>query len=60
MLSWPANHADADRPVDELLAMARLGVLDEQQGYRAGPIFLRCPIANWSRRTSRPSASSLG
>ena len=34
-------------PVDELLTMARLGVLDEQQGYRDGPIFLRCPIASW-------------
>jgi crotonobetainyl-CoA:carnitine CoA-transferase CaiB-like acyl-CoA transferase len=47
VLSWPANHADADLPVDELLTMARLGVLDEQQGYRDGPIFLRCPIASW-------------
>ena len=27
--------------------MARLGVLDEQQGYRDGPIFLRCPIGSW-------------
>ena len=43
VLAWPANHADADLPVDELLTMARLGVLDEQQGYRDGPIFLRCP-----------------
>lgn len=48
LLSWPANHADADRPVDELLAAARLGVLDEQQGYREGPVFLRFPIGNWS------------
>jgi crotonobetainyl-CoA:carnitine CoA-transferase CaiB-like acyl-CoA transferase len=47
VLAWPANHEDADRPVDELLTMARLGVLDEQQGYRDGPIFLRCPIASW-------------
>jgi crotonobetainyl-CoA:carnitine CoA-transferase CaiB-like acyl-CoA transferase len=47
VLSWPMNHADADLPVDELLALARLGVLDEQQGYRDGPIFLRCPIASW-------------
>src|SRR3954471_15343973 len=47
VLSWPANHADADLPVDELLTMARLGVLDEQQGYRDGPIFLRCPIGSW-------------
>ena len=47
VLSWPANHPDADLPVDELLAMARLGVLDEQQGYHDGPLFLRCPIASW-------------
>ncbi|HXY91828.1 MAG TPA: CoA transferase [Acidimicrobiia bacterium] len=48
VLSWPANHADADRPVDELLAAARLGVFDEQYGYRDGPIFLRVPIGNWA------------
>ena len=47
MLSWPANHPEADMPVDELLALARLGLLDEQQGYRDGPIFLRCPIGSW-------------
>jgi crotonobetainyl-CoA:carnitine CoA-transferase CaiB-like acyl-CoA transferase len=47
VLSWPANHADADRTVDELLAAARLGVLDEQCGYRQGPVFLRVPIGNW-------------
>src|SRR5690348_10524469 len=28
VLAWPANHEDADLPVDELLTMARLGVLD--------------------------------
>ena len=33
--------------VDELLALARLGLFDEQQGYRDGPIFLRCPIGSW-------------
>jgi crotonobetainyl-CoA:carnitine CoA-transferase CaiB-like acyl-CoA transferase len=48
VLSWPANHADADRAVDELLAAARLGVLDEQYGYREGPVFLRVPIGNWA------------
>jgi crotonobetainyl-CoA:carnitine CoA-transferase CaiB-like acyl-CoA transferase len=47
VLSWPANHPDADRPVDELLAAARLGVLDEQYGYRDGPVYLRFPIGNW-------------
>ena len=30
VLAWPANHPDADRPVDELLAMARLGICDHQ------------------------------
>ena len=29
VLGWPANHPDGDQPTDELLAMARLGVLDE-------------------------------
>jgi crotonobetainyl-CoA:carnitine CoA-transferase CaiB-like acyl-CoA transferase len=48
LLSWPTNHVDADLPVEELLAMARLGVLDEQQGHREGPVFLRFPIGNWS------------
>src|SRR3954469_25780139 len=47
VLAWPTNHAGADLPADELLTMARLGVLDEQQGFRDGPIFLRCPIASW-------------
>ena len=55
MLSWPANHPEADMPVDELLTLARLGVLDEQQGYRDGPIFLRCPHRELvARRTSAP------
>ena len=48
VLSWPANHADADRPVDELLAAARLGIFDEQYGYRDGPVYLRVPIGNWA------------
>ena len=48
VLSWPANHADADRPVDELLAAARLGIFDEQYGYREGPVYLRVPIGNWA------------
>ncbi|MCU4186828.1 CoA transferase [Acidiferrimicrobium sp. IK] len=48
VLSWPANHPDADRPVDETLAMARLGVFDEQLPWmRSGPTFLRFPIGSW-------------
>ncbi len=48
VLSWPVNHPDADRPVDELLAMARLGICDEQQPVRRdGPLFVRFPLGNW-------------
>jgi crotonobetainyl-CoA:carnitine CoA-transferase CaiB-like acyl-CoA transferase len=48
VLSWPANHPDADRPVDETLAMARLGIFDEQLPWlRGGPTFLRFPIGSW-------------
>ncbi|MFI5043119.1 MAG: CoA transferase, partial [Acidimicrobiales bacterium] len=48
VLSWPANHPDADRPVDETLAMARLGVFDEQLPWqRGGPTFLRFPLGGW-------------
>ena len=38
VLSWPANHPDADRPVDETLAMARLGIFDEQLALAARPV----------------------
>jgi crotonobetainyl-CoA:carnitine CoA-transferase CaiB-like acyl-CoA transferase len=48
VLSWPANHPDADRPVDETLAMARLGVFDEQPAWlRDGPTYLRVPLGSW-------------
>jgi crotonobetainyl-CoA:carnitine CoA-transferase CaiB-like acyl-CoA transferase len=47
VLAWPANHALAGAPVDELLTMARLGLLDEQQGHRDGPVYLRFPLGNW-------------
>jgi crotonobetainyl-CoA:carnitine CoA-transferase CaiB-like acyl-CoA transferase len=48
VLSWPANHPDADRPVDELLAMARLGVCDEQMPVRRdGPVYVRFPLGSW-------------
>jgi crotonobetainyl-CoA:carnitine CoA-transferase CaiB-like acyl-CoA transferase len=48
VLSWPANHVDADRPVDELLAMARLGICDEQLAVRRdGPVFIRFPLGSW-------------
>jgi crotonobetainyl-CoA:carnitine CoA-transferase CaiB-like acyl-CoA transferase len=48
VLSWPANHPDADRPVDELLAMARMGICDEQMPWhRDGPVFIRFPLGSW-------------
>jgi crotonobetainyl-CoA:carnitine CoA-transferase CaiB-like acyl-CoA transferase len=47
VLAWPANHAAADRPVDDLLTLARLGVLHEQQGRRDGPIYVRFPLGSW-------------
>jgi crotonobetainyl-CoA:carnitine CoA-transferase CaiB-like acyl-CoA transferase len=48
VLSWPANHPDADRTVDETLAMARLGIFDEQLPWRrGGPTFLRFPLGSW-------------
>ncbi len=48
VLSWPANHPDADLPVDEGLAMARLGILDEQLPWlREGPTYLRFPLGSW-------------
>jgi crotonobetainyl-CoA:carnitine CoA-transferase CaiB-like acyl-CoA transferase len=48
VLSWPANHPDAERPVDELLAMARLGICDEQMAMmRDGPVMIRFPLGAW-------------
>ena len=48
VLGWPANHPDAERPADELLSMARLGVLDEQFAMgRDGPVFVRFPLGSW-------------
>jgi crotonobetainyl-CoA:carnitine CoA-transferase CaiB-like acyl-CoA transferase len=48
VLAWPANHPDANRPVDELLAMARLGICDEQKAMRRdGPVLIRFPLGTW-------------
>jgi crotonobetainyl-CoA:carnitine CoA-transferase CaiB-like acyl-CoA transferase len=47
ILGWPANHADADAPVDDVLTLARLGVLDEQMACRPGPIYVRFPLGTW-------------
>ncbi len=48
VLAWPVNHAKADRPYDELLAMAELGICDEQMPIdREGPVYVRAPIGSW-------------
>ncbi len=47
MLAWPAGHPGAEGPGDDLLVSARLGLCDEQQGHRDGPVFLRAPIGSW-------------
>lgn len=47
VLGWPVNHPDAGLPVDDELVLARLGVLDEQQGRREGPIYVRFPLGSW-------------
>ena len=47
VLAWPAGHPGAEGPGDDLLVSARLGLCDEQQGHRDGPVFLRAPIGSW-------------
>jgi len=44
---YPAGHRDEDRSADELLIQARVGLLDEQDGFREGPIVYRYPIGGW-------------
>ncbi len=45
--AWPVGHPSAEGPIDDLLVSARLGLCDEQQGHRPGPIFLRFPFGSW-------------
>ena len=47
VLAWPAGHPSAEGAADDLLVSARLGLCDEQEGHREGPVFLRAPIASW-------------
>ena len=47
VLAWPAGHPSADGPSDDLLVSARLGLCDEQRGWRDGPVFLRFPFGSW-------------
>lgn len=42
------NHPDVERSADELLVAARLGVLYENDGHRAGPIVYRYRAGSWA------------
>ena len=44
----PQNHPDAERADDELLVAARLGVMYENDGHRAGPIVYRYRMGSWA------------
>ena len=44
---YPLFHPDAERPGFEILVQARSGAMDEQQGYRPGPVFIRMPFSNF-------------
>lgn len=44
---WPAGHPLEERAVDDTLVLAEAGILDEQVGYRDGPIYLRFPLGSW-------------
>jgi crotonobetainyl-CoA:carnitine CoA-transferase CaiB-like acyl-CoA transferase len=43
----PNNHPDVERSDDELLVAARLGVMYENDGHRAGPIVWRYRAGGW-------------
>jgi crotonobetainyl-CoA:carnitine CoA-transferase CaiB-like acyl-CoA transferase len=44
---YPGRHAQAERPGYDILVQASVGLMDEQVGYREGPVFLRCPVPSW-------------
>jgi crotonobetainyl-CoA:carnitine CoA-transferase CaiB-like acyl-CoA transferase len=44
----PRNHPDVERSDDELLVAARLGVMYENDGHRAGPIVYRYRAGSWA------------
>lgn len=46
--SYPVGHPLADRPVSDSLVQAAEGLMDEQQGHRDGPVFVRLPYSSWS------------
>jgi crotonobetainyl-CoA:carnitine CoA-transferase CaiB-like acyl-CoA transferase len=44
--AYPPGHPDEGRPGWDPLVLARLRLLDEQPGWRPGPIYLRLPLAS--------------
>jgi crotonobetainyl-CoA:carnitine CoA-transferase CaiB-like acyl-CoA transferase/predicted small metal-binding protein len=44
---YPIDHDDAERPGWDILVQARSGAMDEQKGFRPGPIFLRFPLPSF-------------
>ena len=44
---YPNRHEDRDRTPEDTLVLARMGLMDEQRGYRDGPIYLRIPLGSW-------------
>jgi len=44
---WPAGHRLEEALVDDTLVLAESGLMDEQRGYRDGPIYLRFPLGSW-------------
>lgn len=44
---YPAGHPDQDREGGDSRVLARLGLMDEQQGHRPGPIFVRIPLGSF-------------
>ena len=45
---YPQTHPDRELPPSDTLVLAHSGLMDEQEALnRAGPVFLRIPLASW-------------
>jgi crotonobetainyl-CoA:carnitine CoA-transferase CaiB-like acyl-CoA transferase len=45
--AFPTAHPDADEPAIDSLVQAAAGFMDEQQGNRPGPVYVRLPYPSW-------------
>jgi len=45
--SYPADHPRADAEASDSLVQAAEGLMDEQQGNREGPVYIRLPFPSW-------------